>query len=94
MKKLYVITAVFSAGNRDFQLFWLPDRYSFTYGEPRSIIPESELRCALVEAENHARAMLGVSGMNVPFSLRPVEVSVFNDRIMATSQAGKEWIPA
>jgi len=92
MGKLYVIMAVFRAANRDFQLYWLPDRHAFTYGEPRSIIPESELRCTMSEAESHARATLGTSGMNVPFSLGWVEVSFLGGRIMGATPAAKEWV--
>lgn len=94
MGKLYVITAVFRAANKDFQLFWLPDRHAFTYGEPRSIIPESEIRICMSEAESHARATLGTSGMNVAFTLRAVEVSFLDGRIMASTPAGKEWVAA
>lgn len=94
MGKLYVITAIFRAGNRDFQLFWLPDRHAFTYGEPRSMIPESELRITMSEAESHARATLGTSGMNVAFTLRSVQVSFLDNRIMAATPAGKEWVTA
>ncbi len=94
MGKLYVITAVFRAANRDFQLYWLPDRHAFTYGEPRSIIPESELRCSMSEAESHARATLGTAGMNVPFTLRSVEVSFLDGRIMAATPAAREWVTA
>lgn len=93
MGKLYVITAVFRAANRDFQLFWLPDRHCFTYGEPRSMIPASEVACTMSEAESHARATLGASGMNVPFSLRAIEVSLLDGgRIMAATPAAKEWV--
>lgn len=94
MGKLYVITCLFNASNHQFQLFWLPDRYCFTYGEPRSITPESELRNALVEAESHARSTLGIMGMNVPFQLRPVEVTFLNGRIMASTPAEREWVKA
>jgi len=94
MGKLYVITAVFRAANRDFQLFWLPDRHVFTYGEPRGIIPEAEIRCSLTEAESHARATLGINGMNVPFTLRQVEVSFYGGRVLAATPAGREWVGA
>jgi hypothetical protein len=94
MEKLYVITCVFRAANHDYQLFWLPDRYCFTYGEPRSIIPEAETRNALVEAESHARSTLGVSGMNVPFVLRRVEVTFQGGRILGATPAAKEWVRA
>lgn len=46
------------------------------------------------EAESHARATLGTSGMNVAFTLRSIQVNFLDNRIMAATPAGMEWVTA
>lgn len=95
MGKLYVIQATFHAQNCEFRIFWHPAAHAFTFGEPRSIIPASELMISLTEAEAHARNTLGVLGTRVPFTLRAVEVSIMDLRVMAgRAPAEKEWVSA
>ncbi len=97
MQKLYVITAIFTAANEQFQMFWNPERNCFDYLKPRIMILEMALDSVLSEVASEARSLFGLAGINVPYTVRLVEVvegDYYRGEIQARTPAGREWVAA
>lgn len=94
MQKLYLITAFFSAANEQFQMFWNPERNAFSYERPRVMIMEMALDSVLTEVASEARALFGLAGLKVPYTVRLVEVHYNANKIEAATPAGRELVVA
>lgn len=94
MQKLYLITAFFCAANEQFQMYWDAEKSAFSYLKPRIMIMEMALSSILTEVAGEARSLFGLAGLNVPYTVRLVEVDYSAGQIRATTPAGKELVTA